>query len=116
VTRNVLAFWDLLLPKEERFICHVVSDTTAVNPAMVRLLDGGGYEWIPCACHLLQLVVNDALKYVTPILQRHRNIVRPFSLSSSPLLSLPANVFRFGFSRNQGSKKPNLLLCNKMQG
>lgn len=63
------------MPKEDRFIWHVVSDTAAVNPAMVKLLDKEEHVWIPCACHLLQLVVNDALVYVKSLLQRHRNIV-----------------------------------------
>lgn len=71
---NVLNFWGLSSPPENRFLCHVISDTASVNPAMVRAL-GADYEWIPCACHLLQLVVLDALELVNPLLQRHRNIV-----------------------------------------
>lgn len=71
-TEEVLMDWGLDKEEPERFIHHIVSDTTNVNPAFVKQM---GYHWIPCAAHLLHLVVQDALAIVNPILQRHRNIV-----------------------------------------
>jgi hypothetical protein len=70
---KVLVNWGLHKEEEtERFLYHIVSDTTAVNPLFVKQM---GYKWIPCACHLLHLVMQDALISVKPLLQRHRNIV-----------------------------------------
>ena len=69
MTREILDFWDL---NSCGFISHAVSDTASVNPKTVGLL---GLNWIPCACHLLQLAVSKALHCVGPLLQRHRNLV-----------------------------------------
>lgn len=57
---------------DNRFVNVILSDSAAVNPAFVRKMQ---YNWIPCACHRLHLVVQDALECVEPLLQRHRNIV-----------------------------------------
>lgn len=77
---QVLERWGLHKENpEDRFIFHVVSDTTAVNPSFVKQM---GYNWIPCAAHILHLVVQDALTRVLPLLQRHRNIVCCFVISS----------------------------------
>jgi hypothetical protein len=98
-TQDILAFWNLWQPSEERFLCHIISDTTAVNPAMVGKLDNDSHYWVQCACHLLQLVVLDALDNVKALLQRHRNIV------GSLLLFLMLR--RSDFSRNHQNKKAN---------
>jgi len=59
--REILDEYDLTsqytLPVKERFIQRFVTDTTTVMPAMVQLL---GFKWIPCAAHVLNLVVKDA--------------------------------------------------------
>lgn len=104
-TREILSHWGLWKPKEERFITHVVSDTTSVNPKMVDLLSGQGeHEWIPCACHLLQLVVNAALILVKSLLQRHRNIVRFFKKS-------PQKRAEFLKLQEDSGKKPKSLVA-----
>jgi len=53
IIKGVLDEWGLsnqyLLPLEQRIIQKFVTDTTAVMPAMVRIL---GFMWIPCAAHI----------------------------------------------------------------
>lgn len=68
---------------EDRFLFHIVSDTTTVSPSFVKQM---GYNWIPCTAHLLHLVIQDALAIVAPILQRHRNIVRMITRLKSSCL------------------------------
>eukprot|EP01127_Copromyxa_protea_P001356 TRINITY_DN1136_c0_g2_i2.p1 TRINITY_DN1136_c0_g2~~TRINITY_DN1136_c0_g2_i2.p1 ORF type:complete len:628 (+),score=121.92 TRINITY_DN1136_c0_g2_i2:553-2436(+) len=84
-TLAILDCWGLKYSKEERFLCHIVSDTTNVNPAFVNKM---GYQWVPCACHLLQLVILDSLKPVFSVLKRHRNVVRYFKKSPKERSSL----------------------------
>jgi hypothetical protein len=52
---------------------YFTSDTTNVMPAFVKLL---GLEWIPCAAHLMHLVVNGALIPVKNLLKRGAVLVR----------------------------------------
>lgn len=56
----------------------MLSDTTAVNPALAKKLVK---EWIGCSCHLLALAIKDALPVLQSILRRHRNIVCLFNSS-----------------------------------
>jgi hypothetical protein len=101
---KVLVNWGLHKEEEiERFLYHIVSDTTAVNPLFVKQM---GYKWIPCACHLLHLVMQDALISVKPLLQRHRNIVC--------ILTYKLMFFlRFASSKSPLKKRMHCWSCRK---
>lgn len=59
-------------------IKYFTSDTTNVMPAFVRLL---GMKWIPCAAHLMNLVVTGGLKPVEKLVERASHLVRYFKKS-----------------------------------
>lgn len=59
-----------------------------------------GYNWLPCVCHRLHLLVNDSLARIAPILKRHRNMVRHFKKSGKTKRKL------IGAQLDNGVKKP----------
>jgi len=84
--REILDLWGLTSeysnPLTKRKIKWFTSDTTNVMPATVRDL---GFEWIPCFAHVLNLIVQDALKsspVIRDILMRCRKICTYFKKSS----------------------------------
>jgi hypothetical protein len=64
---------------EDRFIKYFTSDTTNVMPAFVKSL---GMHWIPCAAHLMNLVVSGSLINVKNLIKRAAILVRYFKKSS----------------------------------
>jgi hypothetical protein len=115
----VLNEWDIAFSEEnlQRFVYHVVSDTVSVNSKFIQTM---GYNWIPCSCHLLNLVVKDSLEVVKILLHRHRNLVSHIFIIIIfiPLLIiLKVRFFRKSPKMNkrllklqQGSKDPKTLI------
>lgn len=66
--------------KLERKVVSISTDTTANIVAAVRLT---GWEHVPCFSHKLNLVIQDSLKNILPIIHKVRSIVEHFHRSTT---------------------------------
>jgi hypothetical protein len=67
------------IPDSHEKLEYVITDTTAVMPKTVRLLNT---KWMPCWAHVLNLMLNDLIEQITPILKPILDLVKLTSSST----------------------------------
>lgn len=76
-TKEILDTWNLSdqysLNIEDRWIKYFISDTTNTMPKFIKKLN---FIWVPCAAHLMNLVITDTFKKVKFFYFKNTNFLK----------------------------------------